>query len=82
MVSGVNTPPLRYFANSSAAHFCASGVLVVSMPAVSCCRENGRGRVGIGCVSAATSPGTSLAGNFRYSMGKTGLPVSRSKTKT
>ena len=61
---------------------CASGVRVVSMSSVSSCRANGFGLVGSGCVSAAVSPGTSLAGYFRYSIGNSGVPFVRSNTNT
>ena len=55
---------------------------LVSMSSVSSCRANGAGCVGNGCVSAATSPATLLAGNLRYSIGNSGLPVARSNRKT
>ena len=70
------------FANCSSAHWCASGVRLVSMSSVSTCRANGAGLVGSTCVSAATSPGTVLAGYFRDSMGNSGLPFVRSNRKT
>ena len=37
--------------NCSSAHWCASGVRLVSMSSVSICRANGAGFVGSGCVS-------------------------------
>ncbi len=40
------------------------------------------GRVGNGWVGDVRSPGTSLCGTSRSSMGQTGSPVTRSKTKT
>ena len=49
--------------------------------AVSCWRANGRGLVGMGCVAAVTSPGTSLRGKRRYSTGKSDFPVTRSNRK-
>src|SRR5262249_24414721 len=42
----------------------------------------GAGRVGNGCVLAATSPGTLEGGTSRSSIGQTGSPVTRSKTYT
>ena len=44
------------------------------------CRSKGGGLVGKGCVGERVSPGTSLAGTGRSSMGQTGSPVTRSKT--
>ena len=43
-------------------------------------RENGAGRVGKGCVGDDCSPGTSLCGTGRSSIGQIGLPVTRSNT--
>ena len=46
------------------------------------CRENGGGFTGTGCVAQARSPFRSDAGTRRSSSGKSGSPVSRSKTNT
>ena len=43
-------------------------------------RANGGGLVGNGCVGDDTSPGTSLFGTARSSIGQSGFPVSRSNT--
>src|SRR2546425_4434898 len=43
-------------------------------------RANGRGLVGKGCVGHALSPGTSLLGTDRSSIGHSGVPVTRSNT--
>ena len=44
-------------------------------------RSNGFGLVGNGCVGDVRSPGTSVCGTGRSSIGQTGAPVARSKTK-
>ena len=43
-------------------------------------RANGGSTVGNGCVGQACSPGTSLFGTARSSIGNTGSPVTRSNT--
>ena len=48
--------------------------------AVNDCVANGGGVVGNGCVGHACSPGTSLAGTGRSSIGQIGSPVTRSNT--
>ena len=45
------------------------------------CSLNGGGVAGNGCVGQASSPATSLGGTGRSSIGHTGTPVTRSKTK-
>ena len=45
------------------------------------CSVNAGGLVGNGCVGEVSSPGTSLCGTGRSSIGQTGSPVTRSKTK-
>jgi hypothetical protein len=44
------------------------------------CRSNAGGLVGNGCVAAVRSPGTSLCGTGRSTIGQIGSPVTRSKT--
>jgi hypothetical protein len=44
------------------------------------CRPNGAGFVGKGCVGQDCSPGTSLAGTGRSSIGQSGSPVTRLNT--
>jgi hypothetical protein len=44
------------------------------------CSENAGGFDGTGCVGHACSPGMSLDGTGRSSIGHTGAPVSRSNT--
>jgi len=44
------------------------------------CRAKAGGLVGNGCVGDDTSPGTSLLGTGRSSMGHSGLPLTRSNT--
>ena len=48
---------------------------------VKLCRVNGSGSKGMGCVGDACSPLIVEAGKARSSIGKTGFPVTRSKTK-
>ena len=55
---GANCPSLFIFSNFSRAHWWTSGVRLVSRSRVSNCRANGTGFVGIGWVSAVTSPST------------------------
>ena len=45
-------------------------------------RANGGGLVGKGCVGQVSSPGISLGGTGRSSMGHSGAPETRSKTQT
>ena len=44
------------------------------------CLANGAGFVGKGCVGDVHSPGTSVCGTGRSTIGQTGWPVLRSKT--
>ena len=60
----------------------AWGVRRVSMSSVRVWRANGGGAAGTGWVVARRSPSMSEAGAGRYSIGKSGFPVVRSKTKT
>ncbi len=80
--AGVNSPSLRAAAIFSFHVARSSGVrkngLISS--AVIFCRAKGGGAVGKGCVGQACSPGTSLCGTGRSSMGQSGSPVTRSKT--
>ena len=81
--SGTNEPAVLERARTARrAHWCASGVRVVSMLSVSTCRANGfgldRNRLRVG--RHLTWDGA--RGNFRYSIGKSGLPFARSNTKT
>ena len=59
-----------------------AGVLRVTISSVKIWRAKGGGLSGRGCVSAVFSPSTSVGGTLRYSRGNSGLPVSRSNTKT
>ena len=77
---GVNTGPLRYFRKISSARRCNSGVKSMRSLSLTCCRAKAAGKLGIGCVGEARSPGTSLAGTGRSVMGQIGLPVTRSNT--
>ncbi len=79
---GVKSGPVRAVSNSSVQVRFESGVTVVSCSRVIDCRTSGGGRVGIGCVGDAASPGTVLAGTGRSSTGKRGWPVTRSSTNT
>src|SRR4029077_11374843 len=79
-LNGTNCPSLRNFRKLSSAHWCASGVRVVSISSLRNCRANGAGLVGNGCSEAATSPGTVVGGYLRYSIGKSGFPFTRSNT--
>src|SRR5262245_54562600 len=47
---------------------------------VNACRANGGMTVGKGCVGHDCSPGTSVCGTFRSSIGHNGSPVTRLKT--
>jgi hypothetical protein len=78
---GVYSGPRRYGAISCSAACRSAGVNASTSVAVNPCVEKGAGRVGKGCVAAARSPGTSLAGTGRSSMGHNGRPVVRSKAK-
>ena len=80
---GVNTPSLRAARNrfSTLARDAGSRCGLMSL-AVKVRRPNGSGRVGNGCVGQACSPGMSLAGTGRSSIGHSGWPVTRSNTKS
>jgi hypothetical protein len=77
---GVYRGPRRYFFISAWASALSSGVRSNASSSVTPCGENAGGLVGNGCVGHASSPGTSLFGAGRSSMGHTGLPVTRSNT--
>ena len=77
----MNSGPIRYFFSSSCAAAFNSGVRSNASSSVTPCSVNAGGLVGNGCVGHACSPSTSLAGTGRSSIGQTGLPVTRSKTK-
>ena len=79
-LGGSNSPRLRSFSHASRTAACAAGVRVVIMSSVNTWRVNGGGSVGSTCVADARSPGTSEAGTFTSCIGKTGVPVSRSRT--
>src|ERR687897_1328926 len=79
---GVNNPSLR----ASAMRFFqvprCSGVRTYGLMSstLSFCGANGGGAVGNGCVGHAASPGISLGGTRRSSIGQIGAPVTRSNT--
>jgi hypothetical protein len=79
---GVNGPSLRAFAiRPSIVSYCSgdsSQGLTSSTPNV--IFANGGGLVGKGCVGHACSPGTSLFGTGRSSIGHSGSPVTRLNT--
>ena len=60
----------------------SSAVMSITSSGVSPWRSKGGGLVENGCVDEARSPGTSEGGTGRSSIGQTGFPVLRSKTKT
>src|SRR5689334_9174376 len=82
VLGGVNAGPERYFTNWRNADSCASGEMSVRSDSPRNCRLKGGGFTGKGWVEAVCSPGTSDDGTGRFSMGKRGSPVSRSKRKT
>ena len=79
---GVNSPSLRAFAIRVFHSSRSSGVRMYGLMSstVNVCGANGGGAVGNGCVGHARSPGMSLGGTGRSSMGHTGSPVTRSNT--
>src|SRR4051812_35698204 len=79
---GVKATRPSYERNRDKASARASGEISVTSASERDWRQNGGGLVGKGCVAAACSPGTFEGGTGRSSIGKTGLPVSRSKRKT
>jgi hypothetical protein len=66
----------------ASAHRRSSGVKSITSSGRTPCRSTGAGRVGSGWVAAVFSPGTFDWGTGRSSMGQSGRPVTRSKTKT
>src|SRR6185503_2279911 len=82
MLGGVNNPSLRQPLKASRnASFSASGMKGLMSFSVKDCRANAGGFVGNGCVGEENSPGTSDCGTLRSSMGQSGSPVLRLKTK-
>src|SRR5215218_2410945 len=79
---GVKSPSLRAFAMRVFHVSRSSGVRMYGLmsSAVSFCGANGGGAVGNGWVGDAASPGISLVGTRRSSMGHIGCPVTRSNT--
>ena len=79
---GVKMPSLRIFATRSrmAAYCSGDGSQGFTSSTVNVWRANGGGLVGKGCVGQDCSPGTSLCGTGRSSIGQSGSPVTRSKT--
>src|SRR5882724_10976346 len=79
---GVNRPSLRMLAIRSFHEACSAGVRMYGFTsaAVIFWRAKGGGMVGIGWVGQACSPGISLFGTGRSSIGQRGLPVTRSNT--
>jgi len=79
---GVNSPSLRAFAMRVFQVSRCSAVRMYGLisSTVSRCGANGGGAVGNGCVGHAASPGISLEGTRRSSMGHIGSPVTRSNT--
>src|SRR5688572_19267796 len=79
---GVNKPSLRIFGNrcfqSANCSFDKSHGLMSSI--VNVCRPNGGTTVGNGCVGHDCSPGMSVCGTGRSSIGQMGAPVTRLKT--
>ena len=80
VMGGVKTGPKRYCWTMRRASASSSGVRSMISSSSNPCRSNGGGLVGNGWVGERVSPGTSLAGTGRSSMGQTGSPVTRSKT--
>src|SRR3954452_17805737 len=79
---GVKRPSLRMLAIRSFHEACSCGVRMYGFTsaAVIFWRAKGGGRVGIGCVGQVFSPGMSLFGTGRSSIGQSGFPFTRSKT--
>jgi hypothetical protein len=81
-VGGVNMGPYTKSSRIASASARSSGVKSIRSSVVMPWWSKGRGQVGKGCVSAATSPGTFDGGTGRSSIGHRGSPVSRSNAKT
>ena len=80
-LDGVNTPSFAASRTSCFSFSCSSGLTNgFTSSGVIDCRANGGGLVGIGWVGDETSPGTSLFGTGRSSIGHSGVPVFRSNT--
>src|SRR5215510_15237063 len=77
---GRNIGPMRYDFSCSSACCRSAGVKSISSDSVTACRAYAGGFVGNGCVGDVFSPGTSLCGTGRSSIGHTGWPVTRSNT--
>src|SRR3954469_1262460 len=69
---GVNSLPARYAAIVACARALIAGVKSTRSESPKPCRAKGAGLVGNGWVRAAISPGTSLAGTGRSSIGQMG----------
>src|SRR5947209_3577092 len=79
-LGGVKTPSLRALRNSSRKRaFSAPSTYGFRSSTLNLSREKGGGFVGNGCVGDDSSPGTSLFGTARSSIGQRGSPVTRSK---
>src|SRR5262245_49679134 len=78
---GVYLPSLREFRICSLIKACSSAERYgLTSSTVNLSETNGGGCEGKGCVGEECSPGTSLCGTGRSTIGQIGLPVSRSKT--
>jgi hypothetical protein len=79
---GVKMPSFRALATRSRIAVYCSGLSShrFTSSTVNVCFANGGGLVGNGCVGHACSPGTSLCGTARSSIGHNGSPVTRLNT--
>src|SRR5262249_29474424 len=77
-LGGVNIGPMRYFFISACASAFNSGVRSNASSSVTPCSLNAGGFDGNGCVGHDCSPGTSLFGTARSSIGHVALPLARS----
>ena len=77
---GEKTGPTRYLEIAASAASFTAGVKSITSSSENPCLEMGAGFEGNGCVGQLASPGTSLCGTGRSSIGQSGLPVTRSKT--
>src|ERR1700682_1461836 len=74
-IPGLNMGPFLYILNCSSAWALSSGVKSIRSFSVTAWREYAGGLVGNGCVFAVFSPGTSLCGTGRSSIGQIGVSV-------
>ena len=79
---GVKIPSDRTPASCARHHARDESLTAKTSDTENCVGPSGAGTVGRGCVGHASSPGTSLLGTARSETGKSGLPVSRSRTNT